>query len=427
LEAQSSDGGPLLPPADATQGGENKPKPAPKSANEREARRLLDEAKAKILSIPALMVDVELPVRCGVGPAKHFEKSHQITLERPNKFRVDKMVGTVNRTPQLEAVCDGTRITRMEDAMFVAYEKPLRADFFFMGYSFIVQYFFDTKPIKFDPTDPIWGKSVSLFDKNFAAYDRDVQLRYLEKRTVEDLEYDVVEIKYNTPDTDIRQQVYLDEATYQKFKYQPTASLTIGPGAFKLARPDKMPLVETDPARLGETTPDFKLPGAKGEPAISLKELLAKGKGVLVCTLSAWAGRYSGADTWLKQMRLIQEVKNKFESQGLQVVVIFGDSTLTPDLKQELLLNWTPDLSRFNYPIAIDIDVERGIQGSAYENFELNGRRNLLLDKEGKVVFACSNFDDDVKGKPNMLSLYQALSQIGFSVSQADFEGVVRR
>jgi hypothetical protein len=57
----------------------------------------------------------------------------------------------------------------------------------------------------------------------------------------------------------------------------------------------------------------------------------------------------------------------------------------------------------------------------------LEGRHNLLLDKDGKVVFACDSFDHEVKGKPNMLALYQALSQIGFSVSQADYEGVVRR
>jgi hypothetical protein len=421
-------------------GGDNKTPKAPLSANEQQARKLLDEAKAKILSINSLIVDIEQPKRCGIGPSKNFEKTGQIVLQRPNKFKVERLVGTVVRKPKLLSLSDGERAIRFDDNDFVAYEKPVRSNSFFMGHNFMVQYFFDPKPIRFDPTDPVWEKSVSQFDRNATAYDRDVRTAYLGKLVLEDIEYDVVEIKYNTAEVDIRQQVYLDSdrmvaqvdtyydktTWYEKYRnYQPESG-GVTASAFKFTRPDKMPIVETDPARLGEVAPEFKLPGAKGEPSVTLKELLTKGKGVLVCSLSATSGKAQGPDYWLTQMRLLQEIKNRFESQGLQVVVIFGGSYLTPDVKNEMLMNWVPDLTRFNYPIAIDIDVERGIQGAAYENMQVNGRRTLLLDKEGKVVFACNRFDDWTNGKPNMLALYQAMGQIGFSVSQADLESASR-
>ncbi len=86
------------------------------------------------------------------------------------------------------------------------------------------------------------------------------------------------------------------------------------------------------------------------------------------------------------------------------------------------MLNWMPDVSRFNYPIAIDIDLEKGIQGSAYHNFQLNGRNNLLLDAKGRVVFAAQSFTNKV----NQLAFYQALAQIGFSVSAAELESAAR-
>jgi peroxiredoxin len=415
----------------------------PKSPNEIQARKLLDEAKAKIMGIAALIVDVEEPVLCLTAgdAAKDFEKTGTLTMQRPNKFRIEKVVGGTQRKGQLVAVCDGQKVTRMDDAWFVAYEKPVRAGAFFLGQNFMVQFFLDPKPIQFDPTDPAWRQSVSLFDKNYSAYDRDTKLTYLGKRILEEIEYDVVEIKYATPDVDIRQQVYLDAERmvcevdtyycgsihYIKYRNFQTELPTIDPGAFKVEKPEKMPLVNSNPVQLGEVAPDFRLPGAKGEAEISLKELVKKNKAVFICALSAYAARASGADTWLEEMKLVQDLKNRFEKQGLQVVVVVGDQSLTPDLKHELLLNWMPDLSRFNYPIAIDIDVERGIQGSAYENFQLNGRQNLLLDKDGKVVFASDRLTDSRNGKTYVLALYQALVQIGFSISPADLAGAARR
>jgi hypothetical protein len=153
----------------ATATGEAKAGKAPLSANEAKARQMLDEAKAKILALSSLIVDIEQPTRCGITPAKNFEKTGQITLQRPNKFKVERLVGTVVRKTKVLAVSDGERVTRFEDNDFVAYQKPVRANNFFLGHNFMVQYFFDKRPIRFDPTDPIWEKSVSqfgLFGKN---------------------------------------------------------------------------------------------------------------------------------------------------------------------------------------------------------------------------------------------------------------------
>ena len=82
------------------------------------------------------------------------------------------------------------------------------------------------------------------------------------------------------------------------------------------------------------------------------------------------------------------------------------------------MVNRLPDLRRFNYPVLIDIDLERGIQGSAYQNFRLDGRNNILLDAKGRVVYAAKDFKD----RTNLLGLYQALTQIGFKVSPAEME-----
>jgi hypothetical protein len=418
--------------ANTSTSGESKKPARVLSANELEARKFLDEAKAKMLSFPAMSVDIEVARSCGTSSSQNFDRTGTIILQRPNKFRIEKIVGPMDETAKLIAVSDGQKVTRLADDYYVAYEKPVRAGSFYMGQNFMVQFFFDAGPIQFDPTDPIWQRTVSQFDKNYAAYDKDTQLKYLGKRSLEDVAYDVIEIRYNTNRTDIRMQVYLDadrligqvdtyafgKSFYQKFRNYQTKFAEVGPGTFKLDKPEKMPLIESDPARLGETTPDFKLPGAKGEPAISLKELLAKGKGVFICSLNVEAGKRMGPDALLMDMKFVQEIKNKFEKQGLQVVVIWGGPILTPDLKGEMLLNWTPDISRFNYPIAIDIDVERGIQGSAYENFQLNGRNSLLLDKEGKVVFASFSMQE----KSRQLALYQSLAQIGFTVSQNDLD-----
>jgi hypothetical protein len=256
-------------------------------------------------------------------------------------------------------------------------------------------------------------------------------LLYLGTRQLERQPYEVVEIRYNTRDTDIRQQVYIgpDKLVYQvdtSFDGQIVSEKfrnfridgQLPSDAFKLEKPPKMPFVDTDPVRLGETAPEFTLPDYSGHGELTLKDLLKDKKGLFVCVLDGTEGKkHNEADYWLPQMRILQHLKDEFESQGLMIVCVVGSPEITPDLVSEMKLNWMPDVSRFNYPIAVDVDIERGIQGSAFENFHLGGRNSLLLDKDGRVVFASYGMEG-----LSELALYQAMAQVGFTISQADLE-----
>lgn len=401
------------------------------AAQDPRARALLDEAKAKLKSVHSLIADFER----SRTPTKNFDRNHEIVLERPNRFKVMSVKGAVVEERTVLAVSDGRTVTTLEEETFIAYEKPLRAENFFLGQNFLVQLFFDSRGIAFDPTDSTWGRPISQFDTNKAAYDKDTKLTYLGSRVLEENKYDVVEIKYNTTRSDIRQQIYIgqDKFVYQvdtsfdgRLNSQKFRNFRVDPvlpsDTWNKEKPEKMPLVASDPVRMGAEAPDFTLPGANGGE-VTLKNLLAGKKGLYVCVLDGAAAKVTGsADTHLAQMRMLQEMKDKFESQGLAIVCIVGGSSITPDLKDEMMLNWMPDISRFNYPIAIDIDLEKGIQGSAYQNFQLNGRNNLLLDAKGRVVFGANNFTNKV----NQLAFYQALAQIGFAVSSAELDSAAR-
>ncbi|WP_221032585.1 hypothetical protein [Actomonas aquatica] len=397
-----------------------------------EARALLDEAKAKLLSLQSLVADFE---STRGGSTKNFDKQSEIYLERPNKFRVERVTGAVVEERNLIAVSDGVTVTKINRYNFAAFEQPVRAENFYLGQNFLVQFFFDPKGISFDPTDGLWRRSISLFDTNMSAYDRDTRLILLGERTLEGRSYQVVEIKYSTKRTDIRQQIYVgtDKLVYQvdtyfdgdvySQKYRNFRINTALPVAtWDKERPAKMPLIETDPVRMGAEAPDFALPGHDGGE-FTLEGLLEGKKGLYICVLDGEAAKVTGnADTHLAQMRVLQEMKDKYEEQGLAVVCIVGGLGITPDVKDEMMLNWMPDVSRFNYPIAIDIDIEKGIQSSAYHNLQLSGRNNLLLDAEGRVVFAARNFTNKV----NQLAFYQAMAQIGFAISAAELESAAR-
>lgn len=405
--------------------------PAPAITQDPRARALLDEAKAKFRALRSLVADYQINRR----PTQNFDREGEISLERPARFRVESIRGAVVEERALISVSDGSNVTRLEERNFVAYLQPVHSENFFLGQNTLVQLFFSPREIAFDPTDSTWGRSLSQFDTNVAAYDRDTALTYLGRRVLEGVSFEVVEIKYNTKRYDVRQQFYVGP---DKFIYQVDTSIDgdttsqkfrnfrfdteLPPETWRAEKPAKMPDVTTDPARLGERVPEFTLPGANGGE-ITLASLLQGKKGLYVCTLNGAIGRMTGnADYHLAQMRVLQDLKNRFEPQGLAIVCIVGGSSIVPQVKNEMMLNWMPDISRFNYPIAIDIDLERGIQGSAYQNFQVDGRNNLLLDGEGRVVFAAQNFTDKV----NLLAFYQALAQLGFTVSPADMEDAAR-
>ncbi|MEJ1971977.1 MAG: DUF2092 domain-containing protein [Lacunisphaera sp.] len=172
------------------------------------ARALLDEAKARLKSLQSLVVDYEATRGAST---KNFDKQSEVSLERPNKFRIEAVNGAVVEERSLLAVSDGQTVTTINEDNFAAFEKPVRAENFFLGQNFLVQFFFDPRGIAFDPTDGLWGRAVSLFDSNLSAYDKDTRLALLGERTLEGCKYTVVEIKYNTDRTDIRQQIYVGE------------------------------------------------------------------------------------------------------------------------------------------------------------------------------------------------------------------------
>jgi hypothetical protein len=403
--------------------------PVQRSEAELHSIQVLAEAKAAMQAVQGLVVDYQ----SNGAPTQYFDREGEITLRRPASFSIYTISGMIAEKRKMVAVSDGTTVTRMDEHDFLAYRKPVRSINFFMGQNFLVQYFFDPRPITFDPTDPTWGQSVSLFDKNRQAYDRDVTYTYMGHRTLEDATYEVVEIKYNVPGTDIRQQIYVgkDHLVYQvdtyyggrlysekfrNFRIDPV----LGPESFQLRKEEKMPIIETDPVRLGEVAPDFTLPDYKGHGDLSLKELIKDKKGAFIAVLDGTTGKkMHNADALLGTMRYIQLIKDRFEQQGLMVICIVGSPEITPDLVSEMKLNWMPDVSRFNYPIAVDVDVERGIQGAAFENFQLGGRRTLLLDKDGKVVFGSYGF-----GGTDVGAFLQAMGQIGFTVSPADIQAL---
>jgi len=398
-----------------------------------QARALLKAAAAKLQGLRSLTADYE----SNRAPTKNFDRAGRISLERPNRFRVERVGGAVVEERVLQVLSDGKTVTNINTSDFVAYEKPVHRENFFLGANFLVQFFFDPRGIGFDPSDATWGRAMSVFDANLTAYDKDTRIGYLGERTMEGLRLKVVEIKYNTRANDIRQQVYIgtDNFIYQVDTYFEgigtysqkfrnfRANVTLPPETWAKDRIENMPVVAADPVRMGAPAPDFTLPGHDGGE-FTLKEMLAGKKGMFICTLNGASALVTqDADTHLPQMRILQELKEKYEKQGLLVVAIVGGSKITPDLKEEMLLNWLPDLSRFDYPVLIDIDLERGLQGSAYQNFRINGRNNILLDAKGRMVFAAKDFDEKV----NQLALYQALAQIGFTVSAADMESAAAR
>jgi outer membrane lipoprotein-sorting protein len=402
------------------------------------ARALLDEAKAKLMGLHSLVVDYAVGL-----PSRNFDRQGQISLERPNLFMMEDITGFMEEIRKPLYVCDGQTVADLTFAGpgpgSVAFHRKVHDDNFFLGTNPFIQFFFDPAGIAFDPAAALWRRPISQFDTNKAAYDKNVTLTLLGPAVLEGRRYDVVEIKYNTERADIRQQIYVGEdkfvyeivTTIQEagrplvygFKYRNyRTNAALPESTWHQQLGYKVTTLDTDPARLGTEPPDFHLPGYNGGQ-FGFKELIKGRKGALICAIPGAAGRYAAnPDKILPMMKVLQQMKDKFEKQGLLVVGIVGGMEITPDVVKEMKLNWMPDVSRFNYPIVIDVDLERGIQGTAFWNFQMQGRSNLLLDRQGKVVFASGDLTDTV----NNLALYQALAQIGFVVSPADLEDAAK-
>lgn len=394
------------------------------------ATALLEASARRINAIQTMVVDYA--INAAGAP---FIREGQVILKRPNLYRVERIRGMMTEVRTVMGVSDGNNVWSIDRTNFIGYKKPFRAENFHVGVNPLVQYFFQPM-VNFDPTDPVWGHSVSVFDTNRDAYNRFVTVRYGGERDADGIIQQIIEVRYNSQSEDLRQTYFLDEQglivqidTYTGGK---TVSIrfrnyqidgAVAAESFAYQPPAKLPVQDSDPVRLGELAPDLELPLNTGG-TVRLKELMKGKRGILISTLDGMKGYgVAGPDAYLRHMKVLQTIRDKYVAQGLEIVVVVGSTQITPDVKVEMMRNWMPDTSRFNYPIAIDLDLERGIQGSAYVNFRLNGRTNVLLDSDGRVVFACNDFD---RGRINEVALYQALGQIGFSVSPAELEGLLR-
>jgi outer membrane lipoprotein-sorting protein len=409
------------------------PGPVPVTADAT-ALALLEAAGARLRGLKAFSVDTtDFPP--GDFEQAPFQRIKVVTVKRPNLFRVDFVKEGKTERLVPETMCDGERVWSVDRGDYIAYQKPYRAANFDLGIHPIVQYFF-SGTFGFDSTDPFWGNSVSLYDTNKDAYNKFVTIRYLGEKEVVGVPMKLVRMRFNSPTEQMQRVFYFKDdwlmmvivtwsgGLIQTTKYDDyQVNLPLDAGFFTFVAPPRFPIQETDPVRLGEKAPDFELPLEAGGTA-KLQDLLRGKRGLLISVLDGTRGfGPAGPDAYLRLMRIIQSVRDKYSSQGLEVVAVVGGSYVTPDVTTEMMRNWMPDTSRFSYPVAIDVDLERGIQGTAYQNFRLGGRNNVLLDGEGKVVFACTDFDAK---RVNELALYQALAQLGFSISAAELDGMAR-
>lgn len=399
-----------------------------------EGEKLIQAALDRLSASKSLVVDAQFPRHSKDAvnniPDATFRRNHELRLLRPHFIRAEYIFGAAVETRSVYRLVDGSNVWEINANDFVTYKQPLRPENFYQQVSPVVQYFF--KPaVDFDPTDPIWGQAVSVFTVGKSSYDRLFSSRYAGE--IEHLgdRVKLVERRLTTDTQDVRQLFYLKGDEIRQIDTRVNGNLycvkyrnyrfdeQLPESSFVRATSSKLPIQDIDPVRLGEKAPDFELPLNNGGN-VKMSELLKDRKGLLVVALNGAAGAAcTGPDVYLPQMRIMQQVRDKFGAQGLEVMAVVGGTFITPDVKDEMLRNWMPDQTRFSYPIAVDIDLEKGIQGSAYHNFNLNGRNNVLLDAEGRVVFACEDFDSN---RTNELALYQALAQIGFSVTPADLE-----
>src|SRR5688572_5119430 len=74
-----------------------------------QAQAILDRAKSKLEETKSLVVEYEFTWDAKKG----FDRQMEITMERPNRFRIDQLNGLVVETRQLMMLSDGQNVSML--------------------------------------------------------------------------------------------------------------------------------------------------------------------------------------------------------------------------------------------------------------------------------------------------------------------------
>jgi len=122
--------------------------------------------------------------------------------------------------------------------------------------------------------------------------------------------------------------------------------------------------------KIGQEAPDFKIVYADERPSVNLSEL--RGNVVLLQFTASWCG------VCRKEMPHIEkQIWQKFKEKGIHVIGIDRKETL--EKTQEFA-----KIMKITYPLALDLD---DAIYTSYAHPNSGVTRNVLIDKEGKIVF----------------------------------------
>src|SRR5688572_14557319 len=99
------------------------------NAGAAEARALLDKAKKKLQAAQTLTVEFDTTA----SPGQAFTREGEMFLERPNRYRVEKIGGVMVPQRELRYLSNGQTVTKVNEQNFIAYEQPVRRENFFLG------------------------------------------------------------------------------------------------------------------------------------------------------------------------------------------------------------------------------------------------------------------------------------------------------
>ena len=130
--------------------------------------------------------------------------------------------------------------------------------------------------------------------------------------------------------------------------------------------------------KIGDIAPDFDIVFPDGRSSIKLSDL--RGKVVMLQFTASWCG------VCIKEMPHIQkDIWNTFKDKGLQLFGVDRKET------KESVLKFIKK-TKVTYPLIMDED---GRIFKKYANENAGVTRNVLIDKDGKIVFLTRLFEQN--------------------------------